>query len=232
MNCPNCSSLNEPDSRFCISCGHDMTGQPVGHNIAVISRTSIHRQYIGVSTSRLLIALLLLWFLRSILINLSFVEGLVIPDIPFAAEQIVTFLAYLVAFVLLTGYTQSLRTQWAQAYPRLASLTPALTVIIYVIVLSLLYRALQPIIYSLSDDPGEFMLVFRVVLTFLALLLLGWAGRVVYAALPGWLSSISFDTPAGPKAGVACLHCGRLNQTATSFCGYCGKSLAPKAETE
>jgi uncharacterized membrane protein YhaH (DUF805 family) len=44
--------------------------------------------------------LLLVWLLQTILVNLSFVEGLRLPNIPFTMAQIITFIAYLIAFML------------------------------------------------------------------------------------------------------------------------------------
>jgi hypothetical protein len=188
--------------------------------------SSFHRRQLGVATGRLFIALILVWLFRSILVNLSFVEGLILPDVPFTAPEIITFLAYLIAFVLLLGYTQTLRSHWAAAYPQLASLTPALVVIIYVILLSFAYRALLPIILTLADDPRDFVLALRVVLAVLALILLFWAGKVIYDALPAWLSGIRFDTPTVQEAQVTCLNCGQINPASMSYCGRCGQPLS------
>jgi hypothetical protein len=185
------------------------------------------RRQLGIATARLFIALLLIWLLRSILVNLSFVEGLLIPDVPFAVEQLITFIAYAAAFVLLIGYTQTLRTGWALAFPSLASLTPALVGIIYVVLLSLAYRALLPVIIELVDDPRDFILALRVILVILAIILLSWAGKVIYDALPGWLASIRMGTTQANDGQMACLHCGRLNQATMSYCGYCGHALKP-----
>jgi hypothetical protein len=225
ITCPNCQAQNEAGSRFCISCGHDLSGVPAEGSTAV-AQTGLYRRYLGVSTGQFLIALLLVWLLRSILVNLSFVEGLRLPDIPFTMAQIITFIAYLIAFVLLVIYADALRSHWPRAFPRLASLTPALTVIIYVILLSLAYRALLPVILSLVDDPGDFILLLRVALTVLALVLLGWAGKVVYDALPGWLSTIRFTVPQVESAEVACLNCGHLNVSGMKFCNHCGQAAA------
>lgn len=230
ITCLNCNTPNSPESRFCISCGQTLAGQVAGSGETAVSATSFMRRQLGIATARLLITLLLIWLLRSILINLSFVEGLRIPDFPFTIEQLITFIAYAVAFVLLIGYTQTLRTYWTPAFPSLASLTPALVGIIYVVLLSLAYRALLPLITNLVDDPRDFILALRVVLVILAIILLSWAGKVIYDALPGWLGSIRMDTPKADDGQRACLHCGRLNPAAMKYCGYCGQALKPETE--
>ncbi len=228
--CTNCNTPNSPESRFCISCGQTLAGQVAGSGETAVSPTNFMRRQLGIATARLLIALLLIWLLRSILVNLSFVEGLLIPEVPFAVEQLITFIAYAAAFVLLIGYTQTVRIGWASAFPSLASLTPALVGIIYVVLLSLAYRALLPVIIELVDDPRDFILALRVILVILAIILLSWAGKVIYDALPGWLGSIRMDTPKVDSGQRACLHCGLLNQAAMSYCGYCGHAL--KSDTE
>jgi hypothetical protein len=219
------SGKNESGSRFCINCGQDL-GDMVTESSITVSPTGPYRRYLGVTTGQFLIALLLVRLLRSILVNLSFIEGLRLPDVPFTVVQIITFIAYLVAFVLLVIYADALRSHWPRAYPRLAPLTPALTVVIYVVLISLAYRAVLPIILSLVDDPGDFVLLLRIALTVWALVLLSWAGKVVYDAPPGWLSGIRFSVPIGEHAEVARLNCGRLNPSRMKFCGYCGQEVA------
>lgn len=229
INCPNCHTQNEPNSRFCINCGYVLTDIQSANPAAAANPTQLHRRYLALVTGRVVIALFLIWFLRSILLSLSFVEGLFIPEIPFSVEQIITFFAYLVAFFLLIGYSQTLRTYWAPAFPSLASLTPALLVVIYVILLSFAYRALLPILLVLVDDPGDVVLALRVILTVLAISLLVWAGKVIYDALPGWLGSIRFDSQAVVMGTSSCAHCGKTNPTDHQYCGYCGQVLIQTA---
>lgn len=224
FTCPNCQTQNESGSRFCISCGHDLSNEVVGGG-TVITNTGFYRRHLAVSTAQVMLALLLIWLLRSIFVNLSFVEGLTLPEVPFTAAQIITFIAYLVAFVLLLNFVSNLRTYWPNAYPHLAFLTPALTVIIYLVLISLAYRALLPVILDLVDDPGDFVLVLRVLLTVLALILLAWAGKIVYDALPGWLSGIHFGTTQGEIDDIACLNCGRIQTAALQTCAHCGHAL-------
>lgn len=231
VTCPNCQTQNESGSRFCISCGHDLSNEVVGGGTAVV-HTGFYRRHLGVSTGQIMIALLLIWLLRSIFVNLTFVEGLTLPEVPFTAAQIITFIAYLVAFVLLINFVSTLRTHWPIAYPRLASLTPALTVIIYVMLISLAYRALLPLILDLVDDPGDFVLVLRVILTVLALILLAWAGKIVYDALPSWLSSIRFGATQDEIGDIACLNCGRIQTAALQSCAHCWHVLTSQGATK
>ncbi|MBK8904574.1 MAG: zinc-ribbon domain-containing protein [Anaerolineaceae bacterium] len=231
ITCPNCQTQNESGSRFCISCGHDLSNEAAGGGTAV-AHTGFYRRRLGVSIGQTVIALLLVWLLRSVFVNLSFVEGLTLPDVPFTVAQIITFIVYLIAFFLLVNFVNTLRSHWPNAYPRLAALTPALTVVIYVMLISLAYRALLPVIIDLADDPSDFVLVLRVILTVLALALLGWAGKVIYDALPGWLAGIRLGATQGESGEVACLNCGRLNTAAMHFCGHCGHELTTQEVTK
>jgi hypothetical protein len=132
------------------------------------------RRLLGIVTSRLVIGLLLVWLIRTILINLSFVEGLRLPEVPFAVEAIITFVAYVIVLILLLGYAQSLQSLWPRAFPRLASLTPALTAIIYVLALSAAYSVLVPLITSLVNDAADFVLIC--VLSYWGSRLFCWVG--------------------------------------------------------
>mgnify|MGYP001205420963 CR=1 FL=1 len=225
VNCPNCRTQNEPNSRFCISCGCVLTEVRSSNPAATTNPTQVHRRYLALATGRIVIALFLIWFLRGILLSLSFVEGLFLPGTQFSIEQIITFFAYLVAISLLIGYSQTLRTYWTPAFPSLASLIPALLVVVYVILLSFGYRALLPILLVLVDDPSDIVLALRVILTVLAISLLIWAGKVIYDALPGWLGSIRFDSQAVVAGTGTCTNCGRSNPTDNQYCGYCGQVL-------
>lgn len=229
MNCPNCNTVNDPASQFCINCGQTL---PRTGSMSPAARPLAHsqRQLLGIVTGRFVIGLLLIWLLRGIVVNLSFVEGLRIPEVPFTAAEMLTFIAYVIILVLLFGYLQSLRALWPRAFPRAVAVLPALTAVIYVIALSAIYTVLTPLIINLVDDPADLLLALRFILLILALALLGWAGKIIYDALPDWLRSIRFAVPSGGEAEVACLYCGRLNPGSLTFCGYCGHSLSGQNE--
>lgn len=228
VNCPNCNSQNSPGSRFCINCGQTLSGQPESSGVKQLPYTKMHRRQLWEATARLLITLILTWLLRSILVNLSFIEALVIPDFPFSAEQIISFIFYVIVFWLLIKYTQTIQIHWEPVFPHLASLTQPLVITVYVILLSLAYRALLPIIVTLVDDPVDLLLVLRVILAILAIILLSWVGKSIYDALPGWLSRLRFESPPDQKA---CSNCGRLNNVSMNYCGYCGQSFSAEVET-
>lgn len=228
ISCPNCQSLNEPNSRFCMSCGQTLADAQVA-NPAARNPIQGYRRSLFIATGQTVIALFLVWFLRGVLTSLSFVEGLIVPEVPFSAAQIITFIAYLIAFFLLVGYAQTLRAYWALAFPALRSLVPALLVIIYVVLLSFAYQALRPILVELMDDPRDFVLALRVVLTILSVALLAWAGKAIYDALPGWLGGIRFETSPAAYGGLTCTNCGQTNPVGHQFCGYCGQSLTTEA---
>ncbi|MBE2221286.1 MAG: hypothetical protein IAF02_07085 [Anaerolineae bacterium] len=223
ITCPKCQTPNEPNSRFCISCGQVLSDAQPGTAV-VVDATHWHRRQLAIKTAQVVITLFLIWFFRSILIDLTFVKGLYYSEFPFTLEEIVTFIAYFIAFILLVGYTKTLRTHWPPAFPAVASLTPALLVVIYVILLSLMYKALLPIMLQVVADPGDLLLALRVILALLAIILLFWAGKVIYDALPAWLDSIHFTTT--PVDGqIVCTQCGRINAPDHQFCGYCGHTL-------
>lgn len=225
MNCPNCNTVNDSGSRFCISCGEPLL---ISADSPAASQPFARspRHLLGIVTARVLIGLLLVWILRAILINLAFVETLRFPEVPLTAPQLVTMLTYLVAIVLLLGYARSLRSLWAQAFPKAAAFAPALTAIIYVLVLSAVYATLLPLFSAFIDDSADFILTLRIILLILAIILLGWAAKVIYDALPGWLSTVHFDLPVSSAPEIACLNCGQLNATAVHYCSRCGHALS------
>lgn len=226
ITCPHCLVQNTAGNRFCISCGQSLENAAPVESHMVLPEASVYQRQLGMATGQTLIALLLVWLVQTTLVGLSFVEGLRLPNIPLTVPQIITFIAYLIAFILLLTYANTLGSYWSPAYPRLASLTPVITVVIYVVLISLAYRALLPVIRALVDDPGDFILVLRVALTIVVLVLLIWAARVAYEVLTNWLSNIRFSLPRIGDAAVACLHCGHLNVSGMKFCSNCGQSAA------
>lgn len=228
INCPKCQTPNDPNSRFCISCGQVLTdGQQVS-STAVIDSAHWHRRQLAIATGQVGITLFLIWFFRSILVDLSFVKGLYYSEFPFTLEEVITFIVYIIAFILLIGYAKTLRTHWAPAFPSVASLTPALLVVIYVILLSMVYKALLPIMLEIVEDPVDLLLAMRVILALLAVILLFWAGKVIYDALPIWLDSIHFTSTPPTVGQIVCTQCGRINPPDHQFCGYCGHTLIPQ----
>ena len=223
ITCPNCQAQNEPGSRFCISCGQSIEGVAEKNTMAV-PQENIYQRTLGLAAGQTLIALFLVWVVQTILISLSFVEGFRLPNITLTVPQIITSIAYLAALVLLVLFANTLGSHWPRAYPRLASLTTALTAVIYIVLISLAYRALLPVITSLVDNPADFILILRVTLTLLALVLLIRAAQVIYEAFSSWLSGIRFNLPKLASAEVACLNCGRLNVVGMKFCNYCGQA--------
>jgi hypothetical protein len=179
---------------------------------------------LGSTTVRLILGLLLIWMVRTILIRLSFIEGLLIPEVPFSAETIITFFAYVAAFVILLVFAQSLRPLWTPAFPRASGVGTALTTVIYVLMLSMVYSALRPLFLTLIDAPAEILLVLRVVLMVLAIILLSRAGQVIYQAIPNWLNNLRLDSIA--ISHTSCPNCSQLNDKNMKFCGYCAAPLA------
>lgn len=233
MKCTNCGSENEVGSRFCLNCGQSLTASTGQPKTGVGTLLKIYeRRLLALASGRLVIILLLLWLFRSILINLSFIKSLQFPDIPFTAVELVTLITYLAILGLLVNYVQTLRSQWPRAFPSLQAVVPVMTAIFYVVILSLIYSALIPILAQLIDDPGDFILILRTALLILSVALFGWGVWVIYQALPGWLSTIRLNMPDGKQEIVVCLKCGRLNEANSENCHACGNSLTGQSSSE
>jgi hypothetical protein len=234
MNCPHCNAYNEAGSQFCINCGQSLAGNVVvaGGGAVAPSAEETSRQLLGIHTLRLLFGLLVLFVFYKVLINLSFVERLIIPDFPFTATEIIRALVYLVALVLLLGYAQSLRNLWPKAYPRWSAITPLLVALIYVAVIAAAYSAIATPLLVLTEEPDA-VLVLQIVLLVLAVLVLGSAWVSFYTGMPSWLRNLRLNVPVSTTHDVACLNCGYLNPDTNQFCGHCGhemKSSPPLAE--
>lgn len=198
MNCPNCGADNEAGSRFCISCGSGLVGgisfeTEVGGGGWPARSGNPFRRQIGYATARVVVGVLLAFFIRSILLGLSFVDELIIPDFPLRVFQLVDMLTYVVVIILLVAFMQMIRANWLQAFPRARELSPAIVSVLLVLALSWLYRALLPLVVQILDNPADFLLVLRITLFLLALFLLGRAGLLVYGAVPVWLDGLSLD---------------------------------------
>lgn len=226
MNCPNCNAYNDPGSQFCINCGQSLAGGASGTAPVApapgVAQTS--RQLLGIHTLRLLFALLVLFIFYKVLINLSFVEQIVIPDFPFTVTQIVRALVYLVALVLLLGYAQALRSLWPRAFPRWSAASTLLVALIYVAIFAAAYSAIATPLLVLTEEPDA-VLVLQIVLLILALFVLGAAWVSFYSDMPSWLRDLRLSVPVSVSQDVACLNCGHLNPGTNRFCGNCGHDL-------
>ncbi len=184
--CPRCGTENADGSQFCIQCG-----RPLHES----TPPSLPRRTVGATTLQLLLALLGLWFLRLVLEALAFVRELEFVTIGYriTAVQIVAAALTLLMVVLLLRYVQILGREWPRSFPRYRALLPALTAILWLFVLNLLYRLAPLFVPLFPDYPSEFMLGVRVVFFLAAVLIAARAAVLVYAALPALIRTVWVD---------------------------------------
>lgn len=188
MNCPYCHTPNDPANRFCVSCGRDIHAQPIREGgmfpIGIL----------GIQTARLLLALLGLSILNTIFTSLAFIKELRIPDFVLTTPNIITFLIYTVAVILLVNYVRMLGFLWPQAFPKYQEVMLLVSSVIYLIIFTMAYQGLKPPILAYSTDTIPLTLL-QVILLFTSLVMLGRASVIVYNALPSWLSNIRWQMP-------------------------------------
>lgn len=231
--CPNCNTQNEDGSRFCISCGQVLDSPapfafreiPPPQAMPAAPSNPAGRM-LGIATGRVLIGILLVWFLRAVMLSFSFAGGEIFSDFAITVESLITVIAYLAIIAMLISYANSLRTYWPRAFPQASSATTALTAIVYLIVLVMAYKAFLPFLVGVLDNSFEVIRWLNVLLSLIALALLAWAVKVIYDALPAWLNGIRFDGTPTAQGTIACLNCGRLNPLENDYCGHCGHELA------
>lgn len=185
MNCPNCNSENDSDNQFCLTCGSALTIEGSAPKIGISSAG----QALFSITGQTLISVLMLYIIRSILLGLSFIQELRIPNFNITTTEIISIILYLLVLVLLVIFVRSLGYYWPRAFPVYSGIGDVLTAVLYVIALSVIYSMLKPVFLIYIVDP-EPILILRILLSLLALLLLGRAVLVVYQSLPTWLDHL------------------------------------------
>jgi len=187
-------------------------------------------ELLQVLTIRMVVILIGLWLLKAILNWLPFIKELRIPDSPLATTTIIDTIVYLIIIGLLISYSRMLWVLWPQVLPRYREAATFLVMLIYIIVLVVLYLAIQPIILGLVTRPSQVLTVLQIVLFVAALFLLFYALVIVYQRLPFWLPSVRQQvTFAAPQSNeVVCLYCGNLNNPGAKFCNVCGQPLSNK----
>lgn len=188
MNCPNCGAPNDPSSKFCASCGHPLQGQGSSSSSDSYEPAYSPRAVLGIQTGQLLLSLLGLWILRTVLTGLSFVQELRIPDVPMTTPSIISALIYLTIIVLLVRYVSLLGRLWPQAFPGYPHAAAVGGGIVYLIALAQAYKGSKPLLAMTSADP-ELVMIWQIVLVFIALLVAIRVSVIVYRFLPTWLTS-------------------------------------------
>jgi hypothetical protein len=142
-----------------------------------------------IATGQAIISIIVIYLLRSVLLHLSFVQDLQIANWDITVPEIISTITYLLILVILVIFARSLSYLWPQAFPGYRGLGIVLTSIVYVIGLSVIYSMLKPIFIRFIGEP-EALFYLCVLLTLIALFLLGRALIVVYQSLPAWLDNL------------------------------------------
>lgn len=188
MNCPYCNAYNNPESQFCMNCGRQLTHQAAPGIPQAAPALPSPSSWIGILALRLLLTLFGLWLLKDILIKLSFVRDLQIPEVPISAPEIISVLFFIVMIVLLLNFARTLTVLWPQAFPRYREAPLIINAILYLLVLNFAYKALRPVIFWITTD-SEVMMILQIILVILAILIIVYPCIILYQALPGWLSN-------------------------------------------
>lgn len=184
MNCPYCGTANDPSNQFCLACGKPMSNTPVA-NLTVESSS---RSMLWIVAGRLVGALLLLWLLRAVLIDLDFVKNTIIPEVNLPMTTVITIGVGLTILLLVIGFITALAQLWPASFPAYSEAAVIFNTLLWLIVLNQIYRivvAVQPLV----TNDREILTITGVTLVVAALVLAIRAFVVTYQVLPRWLSS-------------------------------------------
>lgn len=189
--CPRCNTPNASTSQFCITCG-----APLGSATPQPYVAQSARQWLGVMTGRIVISVLGLWFIRMFLVRFSFIQNLYLPDVSMSVADIISMLIFLLIAVLLFIYAIDLIRVWPIVFPQFRELGLGLAGLVLLLFLTELFFAIQPLFTSVFYDVPDALLVIQLILTFIALVIVGWAFFTIYKALPAWLATLHWPTSA------------------------------------
>ncbi len=229
MTCPNCGTLNDPQSRFCIKCGQSLAGTATAATGAPGPAPAYppvsYRRLLAIHTAQALTGVVVLYVFRSLLTSqLTFLDGLRLPDVPLSAGAILNLIVNIGLVVLLVRYAQALAGLWPPAFPGAAALAPVVVALVGVTALVVGYDPVA-ILLSLALRDRTGIQVVQALVLLVALGLLIWAGLALYRFVPAWVAQVRFARPLTVSAQVACLRCGRVNTGEVGFCGQCGSPL-------
>ena len=190
MYCPRCNTYNDPSYQFCQSCGLDMRA----NNWRPSGQLQSPGQHMWTQSLRFVVMLFALWITRSLFTGLSFVRELTIPDFPLTPVMMVNLIIFGFIIFLLVRFAAMLSRYWPAAFPRFAGASAIINAVLYVILLSQIYRSLVPIFQTITRD-SEPIMAFQVLLLFVALILVVRALILLYNLLPGWFSNLQVETP-------------------------------------
>jgi len=185
MLCPNCNTLNDPSSQFCIKCGQALAVAAPLSNKEVLERPP--SEVIGIFTIRLVVVLFVLWVFKVILTELPFVKELVIPEIHIATAELIAGLVYLIIALLLLNYVRTFNALWPQAYPSYREAAYFWSALIYLGVLAATYILLRSILLAFALA-GQSLVILQIAFLVLALFIVFRAGVIFYQVLPVWIA--------------------------------------------
>ena len=180
VNCPKCNTPNDPSNQFCMNCGAELKRSGTNSSANVTAQG-----YLGLATFRFFISLIGLWLLNTIIQGLSFVKELTIPDFTFGVQNLITVVIFLLAVMVLIAFANSINYLWKRAYPTFAEAGGMLVSILYLILVSVVYKVGKLILLQVTTD-HEPLMIAQVVLTLIALIILFRVGLILYHVLPIW----------------------------------------------
>lgn len=191
MNCPACHAPNDPSSQFCQTCGTQL-------QINCISRNEA-RERLLLSTFRLVLGVLGLWIIKTVLINLDFVQEVTIPDFPISVSTLVVLVILVIVAFLLIGFSRTLSSYWEVAFPGVSNVEHLGIAVIWLILLGIAYKILKPFVLMINFDPGPgvtttsgsmAILILQLILILMAIVVVFRAGVLLYHSIPLWFEKI------------------------------------------
>lgn len=189
MNCPHCNTPNDPSHQYCINCGKPLHEPPSPNST---SNQQYSRDQLSAHTFQIIVSLIGLWLINTILTGLSFVEELVIPDLPLSVSLLISLIVLLLVFFLLIRFARAIAAYWPFAFPRLREAGSVINALLTVIILGIAYRIFKPIVLQISRDP-EPLMILQIILLLIAVVLVFRAGLFVYHAIPNWYKNLKED---------------------------------------
>lgn len=191
MNCPVCHALNDPSSQFCQTCGAQLQINSISKNEA--------RERLFLSTFRLVLGVLGLWIIKTVLINLDFVQEVNIPDFPISVSTLVVLVILVIVAFLLIGFSGMLSSHWEIAFPGISDIEHLGKAVIWLILLGIAYKILKPFVQMINFDPDPgvttssgsmAILILQLILILVAIIVVFRAGVIFYHAIPLWFGKI------------------------------------------
>ncbi len=171
---------------------------------------------------RVLVALVMLWFARVVLLRLPMIRELTIPDVPLTGPALVRIVISLLMIGVLLNFAREFGHQLRVAFPQLPQGSTILTSLVYIAVVVLAYDAFNwPARLFLKED----FWVYQWAFVLLAIPGIYKGGVAIYGSVDD--ITALFTREIGRAAGelVPCPQCGQLNPVGASFCFKCGTRI-------